>query len=132
MERVSNLFQYDSSLPDTGLFPTRGNGCCSIFPFLVENLVVLPVTLPPDGTLLSLGLSPKQILDMWLKKLDWIRKVGGMALVLTHPEPQLSGNRAMLEIYRRLLRKVSGDKDAWLALPWQVANHWRERAKKLA
>jgi len=132
MERVSNLFQYDSSFPDTGLFPTRGNGCCSIFPFLVEKLVVLPVTLPPDGTLLSLGFSPERILDMWLRKLDWIKKVGGMALLLTHPEPQLSGNRAMLEIYRRFLREISRDKGAWLALPWQVASHWRERAKNYA
>lgn len=130
MEKVSAFFLYDSSIPDTANFPSSGNGCGTVFPFFVNNLIELPVTIPPEGTLLSRGFTPEGILNMWLEKLSWIKKVGGVAVLITHPEPQLSGNKAMLEIYRQFLRELSTDKEAWLALPWQVANHWRERAKK--
>ena len=46
--------------------------------------VELPYTLPQDSTLFII--LQEETIDIWKKKIDWIAKRGGMALVNTHPD----------------------------------------------
>jgi hypothetical protein len=82
--------EHSISTFDTDPFEPQPDAVCTIFPFVVENTVnhkffiELPYTLPQDFTLFIL-LREKTI-DLWKKKLDWIAKHGGMALVNIHPD----------------------------------------------
>lgn len=138
---------YDASTFDTDPFEPQPEGAGTIFPFwktahpLVgsaseaedkrpagkNGYVELPYTLPQDSTLfLILGeTSP----DIWIKKLDWIARHGGMALVNVHPDYlQFPGDSPTPRTfpsthYARFLehiRKTYGD-TFWQPLPRQVA-----------
>jgi glycosyltransferase involved in cell wall biosynthesis len=87
---------YDASTFDTDPFEPMPEGFRTIFPFWVDRsqidpaadpaqgYVELPYTLPQDSTLyLILGeTSPK----IWIDKLRWIVKHGGMVLLNIHPD----------------------------------------------
>jgi peptidoglycan/xylan/chitin deacetylase (PgdA/CDA1 family) len=119
-------FGYDSSMPDTGLLPKR-NGCATVFPINVDGVPVLPLTLPPDGQLAGLGLDPTEIAEQWVAKTEWVARAGGIAMVLTHPEPGFSAEAPMQDAYRRFLAWAASRDDAWHALPHEVAARWAKR-----
>src|SRR5437773_1802555 len=103
--------QYDASTFDTDPFEPQPEGRHTIFPFWVTapgarksgasppkasqrpvptsatlraGYVELPYTLPQDFTLFLL--LREQTANIWLQKLDWIARHGGMALVNVHPD----------------------------------------------
>jgi hypothetical protein len=139
--------EYDLSTFDTDPFEPQPEGVRTIFPFFatgarisdqwsvvssqpnpeLKPLVELPYTLPQDSTLfLILGETAPRI---WLEKLDWIAKHGGMALVNVHPDylrlrPDDDPRSTYpLSHYEALLNhvntKYSGS--VWKALPREVA-----------
>jgi glycosyltransferase involved in cell wall biosynthesis len=90
--------QYDASTFDTDPFEPQPDSRGTIFPFWVsrdkasphsspvlrQGYVELPYTLPQDSTLFLL--LRESSADIWLRKLDWIVKHGGMALLNVHPD----------------------------------------------
>ncbi|PKQ14977.1 MAG: hypothetical protein CVT67_11620 [Actinobacteria bacterium HGW-Actinobacteria-7] len=120
-------FEYDSSVADTDPFEPQPGGCGSLFPFFVDGLVELPITLPQDHTLFAL--LRQQDASTWLVKLERIRRSNGMACVLTHPDPASGyiGDPENERRYRELL-DVLADSDAWIPLPRDLARWWRARA----
>ena len=115
---------YDSSYSDTAPYEPQPGGCCSWLPYLIEDLVELPITLPQDHTLFEiLGGFDEQL---WLEKATFLRDRGGMALVLTHPD--YAENHDLVSAYRSLLVAFEDDASAWKALPRDVSSWWRERA----
>lgn len=82
--------QYDSSTFDTDPFEPQPDGMKTIFPFWVKSptftkgYVELPYTLPQDFTLFIL--MQEKTIDVWKRKLDWIAKKNGMALLNVHPD----------------------------------------------
>lgn len=101
--------QYDASTFDTDPFEPQPDGVGTIFPFWVprpnaktlpeitnyrslltserggsRGYVELPYTLPQDSTLFLLF--RERTPNIWLEKLDWVAKHGGMALVNVHPD----------------------------------------------
>src|SRR6266481_375810 len=124
--------QYDASTFDTDPFEPQPEGYHTIFPLWIprsdlssrksnspnshsptlnpsrDGYVELPYTLPQDSTLFLL--LREETPDIWFRKLDWIAKHGGMALLITHPD-YMSMNGAdpkageyPVELYKRLLR----------------------------
>jgi hypothetical protein len=117
-------FDYDSSYPDTDPFGPQPGGCCSWLPFFNENLVELPITLPQDHTLFEiLGGADERI---WIDKIERLKRVQGMALLITHPDYTFDGRSPTA--YRKLLEAYQGDKTTWCALPREVSAWWRRRA----
>jgi hypothetical protein len=115
--------EYDASYFDTDPFQAMPGGVGSLWPFRMGRFVELPYTLPQDHTLfVVLGKRHDRI---WRKKLDYIKKYCGMALMITHPEHINSPER--LEIYREFLIRVRDEGDYWHALPKDVARWWRDR-----
>jgi hypothetical protein len=122
---------YDASTFDTDPFEPQSDGAKTIFPFWVKTLggsgyVELPYTLPQDSTLfLVLG---EKTNDIWKRKLDWVARNGGLALVNVHPDYIAFGARPgraefPVNLYKDFLAHVSmqyGDA-AWCALPRDVA-----------
>jgi peptidoglycan/xylan/chitin deacetylase (PgdA/CDA1 family) len=117
-------FDYDSSYTDTAPFEPQAGGCCSWLPYMIENLVELPITLTQDHTLFDLLGHRDETL--WIEKARFLRQRGGMALVLTHSD--YVGNPYLLDSYRRLLAEFADDTTAWKALPRDVSAWWRRRA----
>ena len=117
-------FDYDSSYPDTDPYEPIAGGCCSWLPFFNETLVELPITLPQDHTLfVVLGRSDQ----MWHEKAEFLRKRGGMALLITHPDYLVE--EAHLSAYHRFLLAYAEDATAWKALPREVSMWWRARSE---
>ena len=123
-EVLEEVFLYDTSIPDTESFLQIAprSGCCTTFPFRISgNLLELPITLPLDSTLLALRFNPEQVYEIWKEKLGWIKKLGGMAHIVTHAESYYSGNTQMLKAYEQFINFVARDSDCWMANPTDVA-----------
>ena len=122
---------YDASTFDTDPFEPQPDGANTIFPFWVgrsdgSGYVELPYSLAQDSTLfLVLG---EKTNDIWKRKLDWVARHGGLALVNVHPDYIAFGDRASraefpVNLYKEFLSYVSeqfGDA-AWCSLPKDVA-----------
>ena len=98
--------QYDASTFDTDPFEPQPDGTGTIFPFWVprpkseiknpeirsafslhssgDGYIELPYTLAQDSTLFLV--MRERTPEIWLQKLDWIARRGGMALVNVHPD----------------------------------------------
>ena len=115
---------YDSSFPDADPFEPIAGGCCSIFPFFIDGIVELPITLVQDHTWFEIlrgeSISP------WMVKSEWIIRHHGLINLIVHPDYMLSTER--LALYDRFLRFLSEQQGAWHALPREVAQWWRARA----
>lgn len=83
---------YDTSTFDTDPFEPQPEGSHTIFPFHVKppgegvrpGYVELSYTLPQDSTLFIL--MREKTPEIWKRKLDWIVRQGGLALVNIHPD----------------------------------------------
>jgi hypothetical protein len=125
--------QYDTSTFDTDPFEPQPAGVDTIFPFWVQGpdsengYMELPYTLPQDSTLFLVLREPTP--EIWLQKLDWIARQGGMALVNVHPDYLDFGGSATcrtysVEKYKALLRYVAEKYpgECWHAQPKQIAD----------
>ena len=117
-------FDYDSSYTDTAPFEPQPGGCCTWLPYMIQDMVELPITLTQDHTLFDLLGHRDE--TFWVEKARFLRHRGGMALVLTHPD--YVDNPYLLQAYRSLLGEFADDSSAWKALPRDVSNWWRRRA----
>ena len=117
-------FEYDSSFPDTDPYEPQPGGCCSIWPYFIDHLVELPLTMPQDHTLFEI-LGHKDI-SVWKKKADWIESRHGMVLINVHPDYMLAEDR--LALYEEFLLSMKAKNEMWHALPREVARWWRDRA----
>lgn len=122
---------YDASTFDTDPFEPQPDGAGTIFPFWVpgpngRGYVELPYSLAQDSTMF-LVLREKTN-DIWKRKLDWVARNGGMALVNVHPDYisfEGVGSRAEFPValYSDFLSYVASNyaDEAWFALPREVA-----------
>ena len=120
-------FEYDSSVTDTAPYEPQPGGCASLFPYLVGDIVEMPMTLPQDHTLF--GLLGQVDSHAWITKLDQIRTANGMACVLTHPDPGdgYIGQAENESHYVEVLDYIAAS-DAWTPLPRELARWWRARS----
>jgi hypothetical protein len=129
--------EYDASTFDTDPFEPQPDGLNTIFPAWIykpeigSGYVELPYTLPQDSTVFIL--LKENSIDIWKKKLDWIVKNGGMALVNSHPDYMAmngtcrGGWEYPVSLYEQFLRYVSAEYSGayWHALPGELATYWK-------
>jgi hypothetical protein len=116
---------YDSSFPDTDPFEPQPDGCCSIWPFFLGDLLELPITMPQDHTLFEI--LREGSIRRWVQKSEWLADNHGLINVLVHPDYLLSDRR--LHLYERLLAHLVELSGGWHVLPREVACWWRDRAR---
>jgi peptidoglycan/xylan/chitin deacetylase (PgdA/CDA1 family) len=128
---------YDASSFDTDPFEPQPDGVRSIFPMVIRSadhirsFIELPYTLPQDFTLFVI--LQEESTRIWRKKLDWVARNGGMAMVNTHPDYMHFPGRANCTysypsaFYEELLAYVERVHRGayWMALPREVAGFWR-------
>lgn len=135
--------QYDASTFDTDPFEPQPDGANTIFPFRVSNdsggsYVELPYTLPQDSTIFLL--LREQSTTIWTRKLDWIARMNGMALMNTHPDyMDLNAiSRTPLHFpitwYAHFLQDVKSRFAGtyWHSLPRDVARHLNTKPDPLS
>ena len=118
LSMVGQAFEYDSSLCDTDLEYNRG--CTTVFPYRHEPGLEIPITLPMDSSLLYTGHRPESMFSLWRKKCDYIRALGGCAVLVCHAEPHLSGGEYLTPGYGQWLRWLGGCDDVSVILPHKV------------
>ncbi len=119
--------EYDASCFDVDPYQAMPGGIGGVWPFMAGRFVELPYTLPQDHTLfVALNERDGRI---WSEKLDFVAKLCGMALFITHPDYLDSDDRRAA--YRRLLERAREMDGMWHALPRQVAAWWRERDRSI-
>jgi hypothetical protein len=114
---------YDTSFPDTDPFEPQPGGCCSILPFMLGDLVELPITLVQDHTLWEILREPS--IERWTEKSEWIIRNHGLINVITHPDYLDSPER--LALYEDFLIFLAKQRDGWYARPDEVARWWKTR-----
>jgi peptidoglycan/xylan/chitin deacetylase (PgdA/CDA1 family) len=114
---------YDSSFPDTDPFEPQPGGCCSIWPFMLGDLVELPITMAQDHTLFEI--LRERSIRRWVQKADWLVANHGLITVLVHPDYLIARER--LDRYDELLAYLAEIPCGWHALPREVAAWWRVR-----
>lgn len=132
-KKLSEHLRYEMSCHDvfenvlSPLPSLEGSGTC--FPFNLEEpgLVEIPTTVAEDYVLEMKGGGPKQALESQKKIIEIIKKKGGVANLLTHPEPQLSSRKPWIELYDALLTQIKNDSTAWTPLPRELNDAWRRR-----
>ena len=114
---------YDASCFDIDPFQAMPGGVGGVWPFFAGKFVELPYTLPQDHTLLvSLGETSARI---WIEKFNYLRRLAGMAMLVTHPDYLDSPSR--LDVYREFLEYLSEAERCWKALPREISTWWRQR-----
>jgi hypothetical protein len=117
---------YDMSVPNVShLDPQRG-GCCTVMPFLIGNIVELPVTMTQDYTLFHI--LEHYSTNMWLEQSRRIRQRNGLLSVIVHPDYIDTGKT--VQVYKELLAhftELRSSGQTWIALPREVAAWWRLR-----
>lgn len=129
LEKVlSKHFLYDSSVVDTEMFlsDSKNTGCCTVFPFFRNNILHLPITIPIDSLLIFRSFTQNQIYNLWVKKIEHIRKMGGLALLATHTESAYIANKKYFPIYERFINYISKCDDAWIATCFDIATWWNK------
>ena len=132
-KNLSTYFKYDSSVTDTELFmpDSEVSGSCTVFPFFKKDVLRIPITLPMDSSLLFLGYNEDQVLELWKKKFDFIKKIGGVAMIVTHAEKHFSMNETMLVVYEKLLKLLSEEKDAWIVTGKELYEYVKAEGKNV-
>lgn len=121
-------FSYDMSIPNVAhLDPQRG-GCCTVFPYLIGNVLELPVTLTQDYSLFHiLG---QYSIDLWRQQIDLIRARHGLISVIVHPDYILTERpRRVYEDLLRHLAELRDRRGTWIAPPGDVDTWWRQRGE---
>jgi hypothetical protein len=126
---------------DTDPFEPQSEGAGTIFPYFVPSkspahgFLELPYTLVQDFTLfIILG---ETNIEVWIQKLDWIARQGGLVLLNSHPDYMNFGSGPCgLEeypvlLYRSFLQYIQSQfqEDYWHALPSQVWDFWAAEVK---
>ncbi len=134
--------EYDASSFDTDPFEPQPEGTKTIFPFYVQHhsngrgYIELPYTIPQDSTIF-IFMGEKNI-DIWKRKLDWIAKNGGMALISVHPDyinfngTKLGNEEYPVQYYCEFLEYIKSQYKGlyWHVLPKEIARFWSENYKK--
>ncbi|MCB9489374.1 MAG: polysaccharide deacetylase family protein [Deltaproteobacteria bacterium] len=119
---LSGRFAYDSSQPDTDVYAEAGDhhGCAHLRPFTFEGLARLPVTLPLDDRLHTLG--SRDFVRLWREKMTYLQLRGGAAVLCTHAN-DLHYPQGFEPILDGLLQAIS-DLGDFSIMPPATAAQW--------
>jgi hypothetical protein len=119
LQVLGEFFDYDMSLPDTERGGPYGStaGCATVYPFTIDGLLELPLTMPQDFYLANVErYDAEAMLRLWRDKLDAIVARGGVVVVNTHPIWTNPGRTACWTAYQLLLQAIA-ESDVWVTTP---------------
>lgn len=123
-------YSYDTSIPTwEPKHPQTMSpfGIGTVFPFVLNNLVEIPVSTVQDHQLLYvLGLTAKETLAEWFSLMAIIKEIGGCSVVLSHPEYGLFDSEN-ISMYEDFLSYISSDSNGWITTPAKLAAEVEEQ-----
>jgi hypothetical protein len=121
-------FSYDMSLTNVAHFEPKRGGCCTVFPFFLDEILELPLTTSQDYSIFHI-LNDYSI-DLWKQQLGLIRQRNGLMTLLIHPDYVINQRaRSVYESLLGYLREMVDREKIWAALPGEVAQWWRTRSQ---
>ena len=117
--------EYDCTIPNSDPYEPVPGGCCSVWPFVIGEVVELPYTLPQDHTLLTL--LRHRSAELWLEQSSAIAREYGLIQCVSHPDPGYLAEPEKRAVYAEFLGGLAERPRLWRALPREVARWWRER-----
>jgi hypothetical protein len=127
-ERISA--EYDTSCPTTEIHAPQPGGCCTVFPFMIDQMVEIPFTMPQDHALfVILGNQLKEPEAVWEQVGARILEQNGMVSTIVHPD-YMTGAKNLARYERLLVWLKDHSLGTWLALPREVAAWWKARNKQ--
>jgi hypothetical protein len=118
-------FQYDMSLPNVAHLEAQRGGCCTVFPFFIDNIVELPLTTVQDYSLFHV--LQDYSTGIWKRQIEMIAQRHGLISFIVHPDYVFTP-RAMAT-YRELMKYLSALRGVWTALPGELNRWWRQRSQ---
>jgi hypothetical protein len=119
---------YDMSIPNVALMDPQPGGCCTVFPFFVNEILEIPVTATQDYTLFHI--LNDYSTRLWKEQIALIRKQNGLVSFIIHPD--YIGDERAQSVYVDLLRcltELRSQGETWIALPREVDTWWRLRSQ---
>jgi hypothetical protein len=121
-------FEYDMSIPNVAhLDPQRG-GCCTVFPYFIEDILEIPVTTTQDYSLFHI--LRDYSLGLWKQQTSLILEKHGVMNFIIHPDYITEGPEMAvfknLAAYLAELREKAG---VWIPLPRELNDWWRQRSR---
>ena len=125
-------FRFDSSVPSwEPLSPTslRPHGVGTVFPFMVDGLVEIPVSLPQDHQLVRVsGMAPREAAKRLIALSSWVAGLGGVCLLLVHPDYEFA-RPEYLEDYQKMLHAITQNPMCEVMTLGELADWWIFRNK---
>jgi len=121
-------FSYDMSLTNVAHLEPKRGGCCTVFPFFLDQILELPLTTSQDYSIFHI--LNDYTIELWKTQIDLIRQKNGLMTFLTHPDYLI--NLRARKVYTSLLgylREMIDREQSWAALPGEVDQWWRTRSK---
>jgi len=124
-------FLYDMSVLDTWSFfqHQRNYGVATFYPFMVNNLVIFPNTIPFEMPWMF-GYKPDDTLSFWRPKFDFIARTGGLIMFNAHPDPWFCGNPRAADLFARCVDYVLEHCDPACLTAASLADHVRNQRKE--
>ena len=124
-------YEFDSSVPSWEfLSPTslKPHGVGTVFPFYVNGILEIPVSLPQDHQLLRVkGLGPRETVDYLLRSGRRVRSLGGPCVVLVHPDYEF-GSEENVADYQRLVSVFQKDSECDVMTLGELSSWWKRRS----
>ena len=118
---IGQYFDYDSSIPDTLCLPGPG-GCGTVFADIIGGVKQVPVTVPWDGELMSLGYDKSHRVEHIQEKCNWINSLGGLIHLLTHPDPGFTHTDEEISFYKHTIQNLPSHAPSQRKLLCEIAN----------
>lgn len=119
-------YTYDTSIPTwepKHPCTMKPHGIGTTHPININGVVEIPVTLPQDHQMIhALGMRPEETVKAWIKLMKMIEKMGGLCVLLIHPNYELT-HLGKLSAYEGLLNTLTGNNGACITLPKEVVDY---------
>jgi len=118
---------YDMSIPNVAHMEPQRGGCCTVMPYFIDGILELPLTATQDWALHNV--LRQQSSELWKQEIDLISAQHGLISFIVHPDYTLTPQAQ--QAYRQLLAQIAelrSTKKAWVPLPREVNEWWRQRA----
>ncbi|HMK34972.1 MAG TPA: hypothetical protein VK463_07900 [Desulfomonilaceae bacterium] len=125
LEKLSELFEYDSSVPNvSSCFTSRTrNGCATCHVYKTHNgMLELPLTVPQD---VERDLEGSTYREFWSQQVVRARRIvskGGLVMLSLHPQGHQSANRDALDAFGLCLKEVTKIKGLWVTRPDRICD----------
>jgi peptidoglycan/xylan/chitin deacetylase (PgdA/CDA1 family) len=120
-------YLYDTSVPTwepKHPYTMKPHGIGTVFPMTINDLAEVPITLPQDHQLLyALGLTPKEVIQIWSNMTNVIQDLNGLVMFLVHPDYAMAAD---IGLYEELIGAIANEPKCTVTIPSRMSALMKE------